>query len=93
MKTSKTTALALIGAAAAAAAIALPATAHADPDASPAPAAHGVEAPLGAVPWAQVGPGWTLAMWSPAANTTTVLLGPPVNGGTVLQVLPYANRN
>jgi hypothetical protein len=65
MKTSRTTALALI----AAAVIALPATAHADPDASQAPAAHGVEAPLGAVPWSQVGPGWTLAMWSPAIGT------------------------
>jgi hypothetical protein len=29
-------------------------------------AAHGVEAPLGAVPWSQVGPGWLLATWSPA---------------------------
>ncbi|OJZ67961.1 hypothetical protein BRW65_25700 [Mycobacterium paraffinicum] len=29
-------------------------------------AAHGVEAELGAVPWSQVGPGWMLAMWSPA---------------------------
>jgi hypothetical protein len=67
MKKRKTTAL--IAAAAAAAAIALPATANADPVASPAPVAHGVEAPLGAAPWAQVGPGWTLAMWSPAVDT------------------------
>ena len=29
-------------------------------------AAHGVEAPIGAVPWSQVGPGWLLATWSPA---------------------------
>jgi TolB protein len=29
------------------------------------PAAHGVEAPIGAVPWSQVGPGWMLATWSP----------------------------
>jgi TolB protein len=28
-------------------------------------AAHGVEAPLGAIPWSRVGPGWVLAMWSP----------------------------
>ncbi|WP_260739047.1 hypothetical protein [Mycobacterium sp. SMC-2] len=42
--------------------ITLPPTAHAGPEAM---AAHGVEAPLGAVPWSQVGPGWMLAMWSP----------------------------
>src|SRR5262249_12342503 len=41
------------------------AAAHADPDAA-SPAAHGVEAPIEAVPWSQVGPGWTLALWSPA---------------------------
>jgi TolB protein len=29
-------------------------------------AAHGVEDPIGAVPWSQVGPGWLLATWSPA---------------------------
>lgn len=29
-------------------------------------AAHGVEGPIGAVPWPQVGPGWLLATWSPA---------------------------
>lgn len=36
---------------------------------APAPAtpaaAHGVEATINDVPWANVGPGWTLAMWSP----------------------------
>jgi hypothetical protein len=32
-------------------------------------AAHGVEAPIGAVPWSQVGPGWLLATWSPAVAT------------------------
>jgi TolB protein len=32
-------------------------------------AAHGVEAAIGDIPWSQVGPGWTLAMWSPAAPT------------------------
>jgi TolB protein len=31
-------------------------------------AAHGVERPIGDVPWSQVGPGWMLAMWSPAVN-------------------------
>jgi hypothetical protein len=39
--------------------------ASAEPADSPVMAAHGVEAPLGAVPWSQVGPGWMLAMWSP----------------------------
>jgi hypothetical protein len=29
-------------------------------------AAHGVEAPIETVPWSQVGPGWMLALWSPA---------------------------
>jgi TolB protein len=29
-------------------------------------AAHGVEGSIGDVPWSQVGPGWMLAMWSPA---------------------------
>lgn len=28
--------------------------------------AHGVKAPIGAVPWSEVGPGWLLAIWSPA---------------------------
>jgi TolB protein len=28
-------------------------------------AAHGVEAPISDVPWAKVGPGWTLATWNP----------------------------
>ena len=29
------------------------------------PATHGVEAPIEAIPWSQVGPGWMLASWSP----------------------------
>jgi len=28
-------------------------------------AAHGVEAPIGDVPWSKVGPGWMLALWNP----------------------------
>jgi TolB protein len=32
------------------------------------PAAHGVEAPIGTVPWPQVGPGWLLATWSPVSG-------------------------
>jgi hypothetical protein len=35
------------------------------PPAAPA-AAHGVEATINEVPWEKVGPGWTLATWSPA---------------------------
>jgi hypothetical protein len=31
--------------------------------------AHGAEAPIDAVPWSEVGPGWMLAMWSPATPT------------------------
>jgi TolB protein len=47
-----------------------PASSSAAPAASPAPAApaaaHGGEAAIADVPWSQVGPGWTLATWSPA---------------------------
>jgi len=32
------------------------------------PAAHGVEAPIETIPWSQVGPGWMLALWSPATG-------------------------
>ncbi|MBV9514067.1 MAG: hypothetical protein JO280_08530 [Mycobacteriaceae bacterium] len=32
-------------------------------------AAHGVEGGIGDVPWSKVGPGWMLAMWSPAVPT------------------------
>jgi len=59
------TALALMATATVAATITLPPTTHAEPANSQAMAAHGVEAPLGAVPWSRVGPGWMLAMWSP----------------------------
>ena len=45
------------------------------PSASPAAApeaasavAKGVERGIGDVPWSQVGPGWTLAMWSPVTS-------------------------
>jgi TolB protein len=47
------------------AAITLAPAAPAEPDTAPM-AARGVEAPIGQVPWSQVGPGWMLAMWSPA---------------------------
>jgi hypothetical protein len=64
-RTMEMTKLALIALATVAATIALPPTAHADPENSPTIAARGVEAPLGSVPWSQVGPGWMLATWSP----------------------------
>src|ERR1700737_3037313 len=60
----KIAALALIATVAAAATFGSAATAHADQT----PAAHGVEAPIGAIPWPQVGPGWLLAMWSPVTG-------------------------
>jgi TolB protein len=41
------------------------------------PAAHGVEAAIGAVPWSQVGPGWTLATWSPAPSLAMGMSPPP----------------
>ena len=51
------------------------------------PAAHGVEEPIGAIPWSQVGPGWMLATWSPvsgepppATSTTTLYLVDPAGG-------------
>jgi len=65
MTTTPRTMFALMATATAAATIALAPAAHTEPDSPPAIAAHGVEAPLGAVPWSQVGPGWMLAMWSP----------------------------
>ena len=36
--------------------------------ASPA-AAHGAEAPIGSIPWSEVGAGWMLATWSPVPGT------------------------
>ena len=39
-----------------------------DPTVQPV-AAHGDEAAIQDIPWAQVGPGWTLAMWNPATPT------------------------
>lgn len=38
------------------------------------------------------GSGISLLTYNPAANTTTVLLGPPVNGGGVKNVILYPNR-
>lgn len=41
------------------------------------PAARDVEAPIEDVPWSQVGPGWTLATWSPAVATAAGVEPPP----------------
>jgi hypothetical protein len=38
------------------------------------------------------GPGTSLLTYDPAANTSTVLLGPPVNGGSVITARPYPAR-
>ncbi|OBI22320.1 hypothetical protein A5712_12845 [Mycobacterium sp. E2327] len=38
------------------------------PATSAQPAAHGVEAAIDTIPWSQVGPGWMLALWSPAIS-------------------------
>lgn len=38
------------------------------PAAEAQPAAHGVEAKIETIPWSQVGPGWMLALWSPAIS-------------------------
>jgi hypothetical protein len=40
-------------------------------------AAHGVEAAIGAIPWSQVGPGWMLAIWSPAPGLSPGQTPPP----------------
>jgi TolB protein len=39
------------------------------------------------------GSGVSLLTYDPAANTTTVLLGPPVNGGGVTDAVPYPGQN
>jgi hypothetical protein len=73
----KMTTLALMATATIAATNAGPPIASAEPANSPTMAAHGVEAPLGAVPWSQVGPGWMLAMWSPVPGLHTGESPPP----------------
>ncbi|KAA0083528.1 hypothetical protein CIW52_14175 [Mycolicibacterium sp. P9-64] len=63
----------------------------------PEPAAHGVEAPIEAIPWPQVGPGWLLATWSPvsggqsgepATATTTLYLLDPAGGRYPIATFP-----
>jgi hypothetical protein len=56
------------------------------------PAAHGVEAPIGAIPWPRVGPGWLLSTWSPDSGrpttTTTLYLVDPAGGRYAITTLP-----
>jgi hypothetical protein len=40
-------------------------------------AARGVEGTIESIPWSQVGPGWTLATWSPASGTRPGEQQPP----------------
>ena len=42
-----------------------PAIATAAPKTDPTAVTHGIEASIADVPWSEVGPGWTLATWSP----------------------------
>ncbi len=58
--------LTLVSSAMTAAAISTsPAIATASPATDAAAVTHGVEASIADVPWSEVGPGWTLATWSP----------------------------
>jgi hypothetical protein len=41
---------------------------------------------------ASCGTGQSLVDYNPGTNTSTVLLGPPVNGGGVISAVPYAGR-
>ena len=56
-------------------------------------AAHGVEAPIGSIPWSQVGPGWLLATSSPAAEkaVTTLYLVDPAGGRYPITAFPSSN--
>jgi hypothetical protein len=56
-------------------------------------AAHGVEGSIGDVPWSRVGPGWMLAMWSPAVRVAPGE-SPPAGSpspGTVPETLYLVN--
>jgi hypothetical protein len=61
--------------------------------ATPQAAAHGVQAPIGSVPWSQVGPGWLLGTSSPAADTapTTLYLVDPAGGRYPITTFPSSN--
>ena len=66
-----------------------------------APLARGQEAPRSAIPWSQVGPGWTMALWSPEpapspgvttgvapAATETLYLVNPIGGRYAVATVP-----
>jgi TolB protein len=62
--------------------------------------AHGVEAPIGAIPWSKVGPGWMLAVWNAVTPTHPGALPAAAPGGpdpdttssTLYLVDPAGNR-
>src|SRR4051812_17269940 len=72
------------------------------PTSTAAPAApavaHGVEAPIGSVPWGNVGQGWMLAMWSPVTPhmpgvpPATNEPAPDAAIATLYLVDPHGNR-
>ena len=47
---------------------------------------------LALVAKAGCGPGTSLLTYDPAANTSTVLLGPPINGGSVTEAIVYPGQ-
>jgi TolB protein len=75
-----------------------PAATSAAPATAQAVAARGVEGPIGDVPWSKVGPGWTLATWSPVvARPPGVEAAPgdpdPATAATTLYLVdPAGNR-
>jgi hypothetical protein len=60
---------------------------------TPSMAPHGVEAPIGSVPWSQVGPGWLLATSSAGVGntTTTLYLVDPVGGRYRVTTFPSSS--
>jgi hypothetical protein len=75
-----------------------PVNASAAPATEPNAVTHGAEAAIADVPWSNVGPGWTLATWSPVtAHMPGVLPGPGEPTGetavtTLYLVDPAGNR-
>ena len=60
---------------------------------APSMAAHGVEAPVGSLPWSQVGPGWLLATSHSAVEnaTTTLYLVDPAGGRYRVTTFPSSS--
>jgi hypothetical protein len=71
-----------------------PAIATAAPKTDPTAVTHGIEASIADVPWSVVGPGWTLATWSPGeptwetASTTLYLVDPTGNRYAITTFTP-----